>query len=108
MNVSGLLRDTARRFARASLHYGHGAHTAREEAAWLISSVLGYLLEEEVAPQARRKIEDLVRRRIRQRVPVAYLLKEAWLGEHSFYIDRRAIVPRSYIAELLRERFSPG
>lgn len=107
MNVSGLLRDTARRFARASLHYGHGAHTAREEAAWLISSVLGYLLEEEVAPQARRKIEDLVRRRIRQRVPVAYLLKEAWLGEHSFYIDRRAIVPRSYIAELLRERFSP-
>ncbi|HEV2038256.1 MAG TPA: 50S ribosomal protein L3 N(5)-glutamine methyltransferase [Candidatus Eremiobacteraceae bacterium] len=107
MNVSGLLRDTARRFARASLHYGHGARTAREEAAWLISSVLGYLLEEEVTPQARRKIEGLVRRRIRQRVPVAYLLKEAWLGEHSFYIDRRAIVPRSYIAELLRERFSP-
>lgn len=107
MNVSGLLRDTARRFARASLHYGHGAHTAREEAAWLISSVLGYLLEEEVTPQARRKIEALVRRRIRQRVPLAYLLKEAWLGEHSFYVDRRAIVPRSLIAELLRERFSP-
>jgi ribosomal protein L3 glutamine methyltransferase len=107
LNVSGLLRDTARRFTRASLHYGHGAHTAREEAAWLISSVLGYLLEEEVTPQARRKIEALVRRRIRQRVPLAYLLKEAWLGEHSFYVDRRAIVPRSLIAELLRERFSP-
>jgi ribosomal protein L3 glutamine methyltransferase len=107
LNVSGLLRDTARRFARASLHYGHGARTAREEAAWLISSVLGYLLEEEVTPQARRKIEGLVRRRIRQRIPLAYLLKEAWLGGHSFYIDRRAIVPRSYIAELLRERFSP-
>ena len=38
---------------------------------------------------------------------MAYLLKEAWLGEHAFYVDQRAIVPRSYIAELLRERFSP-
>jgi ribosomal protein L3 glutamine methyltransferase len=102
-----LLRETAQRFSRAGLHYGHGTHNAREEAAWLISSVLGYLLEEEVAPQAQRKIETLVRHRIRERIPLAYLLKEAWLGERSFYIDKRAIVPRSFIAELLRDRFIP-
>ncbi len=107
MTVSELLRRTARRFARAKLHYGHGTHSAKEEAAWLISSVLGYLLEQEVSPKDRRKIEALVRRRIRERIPVAYLLKEAWLGEHSFYVDKRAIVPRSFIAELLRERLSP-
>jgi ribosomal protein L3 glutamine methyltransferase len=107
LRVSGLLRQTARRFARAGLHYGHGTHNAKEEAAWLISSVLGYLLEEEVAPKAQKKIDALVRRRIRERIPLAYLLKEAWLGEHSFHVDKRVIVPRSFIAELVRERFEP-
>jgi ribosomal protein L3 glutamine methyltransferase len=107
LRVSALLRETARRFTRAGLHYGHGTHNAREEAAWLISSVLGYLLEEEVDPKNLRKIEALVRRRIRERIPLAYLLKEAWLGEHSFYVDKRVIVPRSFIAELLREHMNP-
>ena len=107
MKVSRLLRETAQRFAHAGLHYGHGTHSAKEEAAWLISSVLGYLLEEEVSAKDQRKIATLARRRIRERIPLAYLLKEAWLGEHAFYIDQRAIVPRSFIAELLRERLSP-
>ena len=107
MKVSELLRDIARRFTRTKLHYGHGTHNAKEEAAWLISSVLGYLLEEEIQPQALKKIEALARRRILERIPVAYLVKEAWLGEHSFYVDQRAIVPRSFIAELLRDRLSP-
>lgn len=107
MNVSRLLRETAQRFSRAGLHYGHGTHNAREEAAWLIASVLGYLLEEEVAPGARKKIDALVRRRIRERIPMAYLLKEAWLGEQAFYVDKRVIVPRSFVTELLRDRFSP-
>ena len=107
MKVSALLRDIARRFTRARLHYGHGTHNAKEEAAWLISSVLGYLLEQDVSSKDLVKIEKLVQRRIRERIPVAYLLKEAWLGEHSFYIDPRAIVPRSFIAELLRDRLSP-
>jgi len=107
LNVSALLRETARRFSRARLHYGHGTHNAKEEAAWLIASVLGYLLEQEVKPRDQKKIDGLARRRIRERVPLAYLLKEAWLGEHSFYVDARVIVPRSFIAELLRDRLSP-
>ena len=107
MKVSALLQQTARRFIRAGLHYGHGTHSAKEEAAWLISSVLGYLLEEAVTIQAQKKVDTLVRRRIRERIPLAYLLKEAWLGEHSFYVDKRVIVPRSFIAELLREHMSP-
>ena len=107
MKVSALLRDTARRFTRAGLHYGHGTHSAKEEAAWLISSVLGFLLEQEIDSKDHRKIETLARQRIRERIPLAYLLKEAWLGEHSFYVDKRVIVPRSFIAELLRDRLSP-
>jgi ribosomal protein L3 glutamine methyltransferase len=107
LKVSVLLRDTARRFARAGLHYGHGTHSAKEEAAWLISSVLGFLLEQEVAPKDLRKIESLARRRIRTRKPLAYLLNEAWLGEHAFYVDERVLVPRSFIAELLRDHLGP-
>ncbi len=107
MKVSVLLRDIARRFARAKLHYGHGTHNAKEEAAWLISSVLGYLLEQEISSKDLVKMEKLVQRRIRERIPLAYLLKEAWLGERSFYVDKRVVVPRSFIAELLREHLSP-
>ena len=107
MRVSGLLRDIARRFKRAGLHYGHGTHNAKEEAAWLISSVLGFLLEQELSTKQVRTINSHAQRRIRERIPLAYLLKEAWLGEQSFYVDKRVIVPRSFIAELLRERLSP-
>lgn len=107
MKTAALLREIARRFAKAKLRYGHGTHNAREEAAWLISSQLGYLLEEEIAPRTRKRIEALAARRVRERIPLAYVLKQAWLGEHAFYVDRRVIVPRSFIAEMLRERFSP-
>jgi ribosomal protein L3 glutamine methyltransferase len=107
LRVSALLRRTARDFSRAKLHYGHGTQGAREEAAWLISSVVGFLLEQELTAEQVRKIETLARRRVRECIPLAYLLKEAWLGEHSFYVDKRAIVPRSFIAELLRDHLSP-
>jgi len=107
LRVSELLRKTARDFSRAKLHFGHGTHSAREEAAWLISSVLGFLLEQELNARQIRKIETLARRRIRERIPLAYLLNEAWLGEHSFYVDKRVIVPRSFIAELLRDHLNP-
>jgi len=107
LKVSQLLRQVAARFSRAKLHYGHGTHNAREEAAWLISSVLGYLLEEEVQAKDQKKILAFAERRIRERIPLAYLLQEAWLGEHSFYVDRRVIVPRSFIAELLRDHLNP-
>jgi len=107
LKVSALLRKIAGDYSRAKLHYGHGTHNARDEAAWTLSSVLGYLLEQELSAGQVRKIEALARRRIRERVPLAYLLREAWLGEHSFYVDRRVIVPRSFIAELLRDRLSP-
>lgn len=44
---------------------------------------------------------------MRTRRPLAYLLKEAWLGDLRFYVDERVIVPRSYLAELLRDRLEP-
>ena len=50
---------------------------------------------------------QLIEKRVRTRRPLAYLIKEAWLGDHRFYVDERTVVPRSFIAELLRDRLSP-
>ena len=52
-------------------------------------------------------MERLIERRVRTRKPLAYLVHEAWLGDHRFYVDERVLVPRSFIAELLRERLRP-
>jgi ribosomal protein L3 glutamine methyltransferase len=52
-------------------------------------------------------VQRLVEARVRTRKPLAYLIREAWLGDHRFYVDERVVVPRSFIAELLRERLSP-
>ena len=56
---------------------------------------------------SKRRVLALVERRVREKIPVAYLTHEAWLGEYSFYVDGRVIIPRSFIAELMRERFEP-
>lgn len=104
MKLRDLIRDTARRLSRAKLHYGHGTDNARDEAAFLVLRGLGLAfdadLEQEVDP---RHVEVLVRKRIEQRIPAAYLLNEAWLAGVPFHVDRRVIVPRSHIAFLLRE-----
>jgi ribosomal protein L3 glutamine methyltransferase len=55
----------------------------------------------------RRRAERLIDARVRTRKPLAYLIREAWLGDHRFYVDQRVIVPRSFIAELLRDRLRP-
>jgi len=114
LTVAAAFRAIAERLRRARLHYGHGTHDARDEAAFLILHVLG-LAPQSLAPLAdralsaaqTRRLEALVARRVRERVPAAYLLRESWLGQHRFYVDRRAIVPRSFIAELLRESLAP-
>jgi len=112
--VAELLRRTEQRLRRARLSYGHGTHNARDEAAWLVRASLSLkprlakaTLAREVSSAELRRVQRLLEHRIRDRTPLAYLLREAWLGDVRFYVDRRAIVPRSYIAELLRERLSP-
>jgi len=64
---------------------------------------LGY----ELTARERRSASRLIEERVRTRSPLAYLIKEAWLGELRFYVDDRVVVPRSFIAELLRDRLSP-
>jgi len=106
--------DLARRFGAARLAFGHGTHNARDEAAWLVCSVLGIgfdalagALARPVGGAGARRLARLARRRVETRTPLAYLLHEAWLQDHRFYVDSRVIVPRSHIAELLPDGLAP-
>ena len=109
MTLAQLIERTAARFAGAPLSYGHGTDNPRDEAAWLVLRGLGLAfgsdLERAVKSDDVERVDALAARRIAERLPVAYLLKEAWLAGQPFYVDQRVIVPRSHIAELLREPF---
>jgi len=96
------------------LAFGHGTHNARDEAAYLILHTLKLplgelesVLERKLSAAELQDVRAILRRRVRERRPAAYLTREAWLGPFRFYVDERAIVPRSFIAELLRDRLAP-
>ncbi len=101
-------------FEQANLCYGHGTDNAGDEAAYLVLRALDLSfdcdevqLNQTLNEETRDYLAALVRCRIEQREPVAYLLGEAWFCGLPFYVDKRVLVPRSPIAELIREQFSP-
>lgn len=111
MTLKDLLTQASQRLEAAQLAYGHGTGNAQDEAAWLVLWQLGLPLDSDLDALARRRItpeeqaavQALIQRRIDTREPAAYLTGEAWLQGVPFHVDRRAIVPRSFIAELLAE-----
>jgi ribosomal protein L3 glutamine methyltransferase len=109
-----LLRFAVNQFKQAGLSFGHGTHNARDEAAYLILHTLRlplYQLEPVLdTPLTHKQITavlNILRKRVTKKIPAAYLTHEAWLGDLRFYVDQRVIVPRSFIAELLRTRLKP-
>lgn len=108
------LRDWVRyavtRFSKAGLVYGHGTSSAVDEAAFLVLRSLD-LPPDELAPwldarltRAERKtLLALIDARVETRTPAPYLLGEAWIKGHKFYVDERVIIPRSFIGELLED-----
>jgi len=111
LTLGELVAQTARRFAAAGLRYGHGTDNPYDEASWLVLRGLGLPFgadpKREVSKSEQRRIAALAEKRMRRRVPTAYLLHEAWLDGLAFFVDRRVIVPRSHLAGLLRGRMRP-
>lgn len=111
MTLQDVLAGAVARLEAAQLAYGHGTTNARDEAIWLVLWQLGLPLDGDLDEMAEMPIgeddalavAELVTRRIETRLPAAYLTHEAWLQGVPFYIDQRAIVPRSFIAELIAE-----
>lgn len=105
-----LIEAQAARLDAAGVVYGHGTQTGFDEAAWLALWQLGLPLDDldsvaarELTDDEAHAVQSLVGERITSRKPAAYLTHEAWLQGVPFYVDERAIVPRSFIAELLAD-----
>ena len=108
------LRYAVTRFGDAKLAFGHGISNAFDEAAYLLLHALHLpldrlepFLDAKLTQPERLLLDELLERRVDQRVPAAYLTHEAWLGEFRFYVDERVIIPRSFIAELLPDGLAP-
>lgn len=109
-----VLRHAVTRFNAEQLYFGHGSDNAFDEAAYLLLHTLKLpldrlepFLDARLTEQEITALLALIERRAKDRVPVAYLTKEALLGEYRFYVDERVIVPRSFLAELIPEQFQP-
>ncbi|PJI97521.1 [LSU ribosomal protein L3P]-glutamine N5-methyltransferase [Acidovorax sp. 69] len=113
--VRALVESGAQCLTSAGVSFGHGTTNAHDEATWLVLWRLGLPLDSDlsqapdsianqaVAPADKALVATLFEERIRTRKPAAYLTQEAWLQGVPFYVDERAIVPRSFIAELLTD-----
>src|SRR6478736_3257946 len=108
--VIELIEAGAKQLADAGVAFGHGTDNAFDEAVWLVLWRLGLPLDEldavaerPVSPAEAARIGELFAQRIATRKPAAYLTREAWLQGVPFYVDERAIVPRSFIAELVAD-----
>jgi ribosomal protein L3 glutamine methyltransferase len=113
------LRDVVRwatsQFNAANLFYGHGNVDAYNDALQLILHSLNlpttefpeHFADAKLTVSEKEKIAELLQRRIKDRIPVPYLINEAWFAGLPFYVDERVLIPRSPFAELIYEQFSP-
>jgi ribosomal protein L3 glutamine methyltransferase len=114
MKLETYLENTTALFESEDLCYGHGTENARDDAFYLVMCSLGIPFDSDVnywenpiSVEQLQLLDERVRRRIDERVPVAYLVGKAWFAGHSFRCDERALIPRSPFAELIANRFEP-
>lgn len=93
---------------------GHGTADYWEEASVLVMRTLGLPFEKleafwnaKLTPSEIEEVTENIERRVKDKVPLAYLIHEGWLSQQCFYVDERVLIPRSFIAELLEEDLAP-
>ena len=113
-SIRDWLRYTVSQFESSDIFFGHGTSNAYDEAVWLIFGFLHLphdtienFLDASLTGKEKKDLLFLIEKRIKDKIPTAYLLNEAWLRDYKFYVDERVIVPRSLIAESLSENLYP-
>lgn len=114
LTLKDLIRWGASQFNAAGLYFGHGTDNALDEAWALVMHGLHLpqdvpppYLDARLTPNERQDVLALLRRRVRERLPVAYLMGRAWFAGLEFLVNEQVLVPRSPIAELIEARFQP-
>lgn len=114
VNIRDFIRFAVTCFRENDIHLGHGTDDPFAEATALVMQTLALewsaddeILDARLLPSERRAVLDLLRRRVNDRIPLAYLLNLAYFNGLPFYVDERVLVPRSPIAELIADRFLP-
>ena len=114
LTIHDLVRWGACRFADTRLYFGHGTDNAFDEAVWLVASALRMPLERmdayrdsHVTADERAAVLALLQRRISERRPAAYLTGRAWFAGLEFIVDDTVLIPRSPLAELIKDGFAP-
>lgn len=112
--IRDLIRWGASRMNEAGLHFGHGTDNAIDEAAALVLHALhlppdlhAEYFQSHLTPAEKQAVLHLLERRVAERKPAAYLTQRAWFMGLPFYVDERALVPRSPLAELIERHFAP-
>ena len=112
-NAADCVNLVAEELSSHDLFYGHGTDNPGAEAQWLVISVLTAAGIEKITGETRvseqqlASIHALLKRRIEEKIPMAYLLNEAWFAGECYFVDERVLVPRSPLAELINNRFEP-
>tara|TARA_R110002072_G_scaffold32211_4_gene98605 strand:- start:2046 stop:2924 length:879 start_codon:yes stop_codon:yes gene_type:complete len=114
ISVRALIQRTEKQFELADLYFGHGTDNALDESFYLVMAAAGLdfdcpeeKLDEPLQQDVLNHIESLIELRINQRIPVAYLVNEAWFAGQKYYVDERVLIPRSPLAELITSQFMP-
>lgn len=114
VTVRDWLRYAVTRFNRAGIFCGHGVQDSFDETVWLILGTLALpldrlepFLDACIPGEERLDLLQAIEQRADERLPTAYILGEAWLGDFRFTVDPRVIVPRSFFAELLEDGLAP-
>jgi ribosomal protein L3 glutamine methyltransferase len=113
-SVGQWIKQVTTELESAGLFYGHGTDNASDEAAWLVMHAVGVPLDgsfscwDQVATaEQESRIRQILAMRTDQRVPLAYILRSGWFAGLEFEVSPAVLVPRSPIAELIREQFRP-
>lgn len=114
MTLDDMVAQVESKLANAGLFFGHGTDNALDEAVWLVLAAGGFDVGDSEPPwestlreEQIQDIQKLLERRLTTRQPLAYLINRAWFAGYEFFIDQRAIVPRSHIGEWIPDRFEP-
>ncbi len=114
LSVGDYIRYAASRFQAARLHFGHGTDNAIDEAAALVLGSLhlppdlhSVYFQCRLTAEEQALLDARIEERVQTRLPVAYILGEAWFCGLSFEVDESVLIPRSPIAELIESGFAP-